>query len=437
MDALSRSIGILLKVEKSYIPKAEYVFRTYCKIIGLQPNFFYDDTREDVHVYYGSKSDEKYPIEIYYDENAAKFFEDSVPLDNKLAHFVRYRNDNVPFIFSKHGRIFQYSLNCLEICKDIVASAFFFLTCWQEYATGKLKSCEPLDFSCKFQKEWNIDDFPIVDRYCDIFHKALETALPGYQKENRWPFEKTFAVSVSHFRHNALSMTSSSNNHRDYNKKLKQLEKHYELSPTNFLPLPLEESTPIPNTNSNGKFNQAIGLITTQSFDLNILRNTIKQYSDNLTPVHGFCYMEHNFHYHDLMEQLDGVGIKYDMSISYFSLPGYRAGISYPFYPFNIKENLPFSVLEIPLVLNSRISTATMNLGVPKELTKKYTRNLMNYLVRYSLQNRSHFSFCWNEATGKELDESAFHYGKTIEELGKKNAWLCSLDEIYEYWSNR
>lgn len=65
----------------------------------------------------------------------------------------------------------------------------------------------------------------------------------------------------------------------------------------------------------------------------------------------GFRTHYLHFNYQQSFPFLEEAGIKYDStSLGYWEHIGFRAGISFPFYPFNIAENRPFRVLEIPLL---------------------------------------------------------------------------------------
>lgn len=52
-----------------------------------------------------------------------------------------------------------------------------------------------------------------------------------------------------------------------------------------------------------------------------------------------------------LFSRLEGIHIKYDSSMGFSTHPGYRNGVSQPFVPYDLQNERPFSILEIPLVL--------------------------------------------------------------------------------------
>ncbi len=58
-----------------------------------------------------------------------------------------------------------------------------------------------------------------------------------------------------------------------------------------------------------------------------------------------------SFDYDNLFAAQEQAGIRYDMSIGYPDRPGPRAGFSYPYFPYNLREDRPYRVLQISLFL--------------------------------------------------------------------------------------
>jgi hypothetical protein len=58
-----------------------------------------------------------------------------------------------------------------------------------------------------------------------------------------------------------------------------------------------------------------------------------------------------SFDYDRLFEAQERAGIEYDMSIGYPDRTGARAGFSFPYFPYNLREERPYRVLQIPLML--------------------------------------------------------------------------------------
>jgi hypothetical protein len=58
-----------------------------------------------------------------------------------------------------------------------------------------------------------------------------------------------------------------------------------------------------------------------------------------------------SFDYDALFAAQEVAGIRYDMSMGYPDQPGPRAGFSYPYFPYNVREDRPYRVLQISLFL--------------------------------------------------------------------------------------
>ena len=88
MDKISKTLNILIDTEYSFIPKAEYVFRTFCRILGLNARFYYKTTFEEINIYYGSRPNKKYPLQIIHNSEAVSFFDKKTKYpSNKIIKF--------------------------------------------------------------------------------------------------------------------------------------------------------------------------------------------------------------------------------------------------------------------------------------------------------------------------------------------------------------
>ncbi|MDD3869764.1 MAG: hypothetical protein PHN58_04890, partial [Candidatus Cloacimonetes bacterium] len=126
------NINILLKVPEKYLPKAEFVLRTYCYILRLNPTFFYGKHFEGAHLYYGVPTKYDYPLKIYFNIDTADFFEKRELYPLEKVDFCKFKNEHIPFLFSRDGAIFSFADESCSFRKDIIASGFYFLTCWHE-----------------------------------------------------------------------------------------------------------------------------------------------------------------------------------------------------------------------------------------------------------------------------------------------------------------
>ncbi|MCB5261862.1 MAG: hypothetical protein M0Q16_09975, partial [Candidatus Cloacimonetes bacterium] len=141
-----------------------------------------------------------------------------------------------------------------------------------------------------------------------------------------------------------------------------------------------------------------------------------------------------HFDYQKSFGLLEEAGIKYDSTLGYWESIGFRAGTSFPFYPFNIKENRTFRVLEIPLIVmdTSLHSAKAMNMDY---LGAKST---LRRLIKVAASYQSHLTLLWHNTTFDPIDYPLWGrlYWKTIRYALREGAWITALNEIYEEWVN-
>ncbi len=69
-----------------------------------------------------------------------------------------------------------------------------------------------------------------------------------------------------------------------------------------------------------------------------------------------------SFDYDALFAAQEAAGIRYDMSMGFADHPGPRAGFSFPYFPYNLREDRPYRVLQISLFLMDATLSGYMKL---------------------------------------------------------------------------
>ena len=467
-------IHILLNVEDNFLPKAKYVLNTFCRILGLKPKFFTGMTPETIHIYYGICVEEKYPIHIYYNEEAAEFFSKKKLYSHEDVNLVKYRDEYIPFLFSKKGEIFNITSHSVKIRKDIVSSAFYFLSCWQEYAADKeISPSSPYNYHSSLQHHFGFVHFPPVDRYCEMLEDVIKNAFPEYMRSNIWPQGKKFAVSISHnieywnfwtdehiramikrkirlFRKKSIKalykVIAHKINQKIYHdpslliKKIIKKERSFKTASSIFL----LAKTDFPDNRRNyfDKYqDQIIKLFKDSSVNLQGSKEAGYQYKffppewDKLKgfSANGFRIRYLNFNYQNLFKVLEKGEVKFDSSMGYDEHIGYRAGISFPFFPFNIEENRPFNVLEIPVIIMDRSLLNQYGGNIRK--AKKH----VEMIFKKSRKHKSHISISWHTHIFDKVDFPGWGtlYWMVIKYTKYYGGWLCSLDKMYNYWKGK
>lgn len=473
------NILILLDLPRDYIPKAEFVLRTFCDILRLHPQFVYGERIEGVHLYYGPDIEREFPIKIHFDPATPAFFErlELYPLDQ--VDFCLYQGEYIPFLFSRTGAVFAIAERAMSFRKDIVAGAFYFLTCWHEYILGLHgEQRGRVDFQESLQYRWDFTDIPVVDVYSQMLLYAMERALPQFIREIVWNGESSFAVSLSHdvdywnywagtqkadtLRYNLrtwykrpivatfkiLGHTLHKNlihNPRRQIRWIVQRERSLGVKATWFLfgkdDFPDKRQNYISNPKVLRRLKEVlageeVGLHGSpgSAFDEEVLRSEMDRLRQAGFEVRGYRSHYLHFDYQKSFRILENAGIEYDSTLGYWENIGFRAGISLPFHPFNIAENRPFRVLEIPLIVMDTTlhSTRAMNMN---PLSAWLT---LRRLIAMADTYRSHLSLLWHNNTFDPIDLPLWGgvYWSTLRHAIRSGAWITSLHDIWNEWTN-
>lgn len=471
------NINILLNVDKEFIPKAEFVLRTYCYILRLNPRFNYGAHYDGTHLYYGYETSQSYPIKIHYEPATATFFEERELYPLEGVNFVKYKNEYIPFLFSKGGPIFSLAADHCYFQKDLVASGFYFLTCWHEYIMNQKGIPKGrVDFKESLQYRWSFTEIPVVDVYCQLLLYTMELFCPEFIRDIHWNQDSKFVLSLSHdidywrvwdksqlydtFKYNLNTMFQrplaaaykilGHTIHKSllYDPwsvihKMRLMETKMGAKSTWFL-LAREDYE---DARQNYLFDlqykeQVLDLLGQEdiglhgspesAFDLEILKKELANLRAlDLNPA-GYRTHYLHFDYQKSFSILEKAGIQYDSTLGYWENIGFRAGISFPFFPFNIAENRPFRVLEIPLIVmdTTLYSKKAMNLSVAQ--ASRNLRRLIDRAAKY----QSHLSLLWHNNSFDPIDYPGWGklYHDTIRYAIRKKGWVTSLSNIYYEW---
>lgn len=473
------NINILLNLPQQYIPKAEFVLRTYCYILRLNPKFVYGSHFEAAHLYYGPSVERDYPIRIHYQPETADFFEKKELYPLERVNFCKFRGEHIPFLFSSGGAVFSFLQESCIFRKDIIASGFYFLTCWHEYILGYHGQRKGrVDFKESLQYRWDFTETPVVDVYCQMLLYVMAEYLPEFIRDIAWHDDRQFAVSLSHdidywnywnpatikdtnlyniktFLERPVNAAYKLIGHTlhkrlffDSYKSMKNLarkEQNKKVKSTWFLLARDDFDDPRQNYISDVVAREQIIDILGQqdvglhgspasAYDPEVLQtelNNLRGLGFNPT---GFRTHYLHFDYQKSFANLEAAGILYDSTLGYWENIGFRAGISVPFFPFNLAENRPFRVLEIPLIVmdTSLHSHRAMNLSYRSG--RRSLKRLMDIAAKY----QSHLSLLWHNTTFDPIDYPLWGklYWEAIDYSLKKDGWVTSLHDIYEEWVN-
>jgi len=314
---------------------------------------------------------------------ASGYFDNKQPLSKKSIVWKTWKGISVPFIFGEENFPILTEENGQTIIHDdIFASAFYFLSGWQELTDTKRDYAGRFLFAQSIQKELNITDLPVVNIYFDILKTAIEQSY-GIRLVSK--FEKPM-VCISHdidewatlWRQKAKKALKSGNI-QTFSKTIWsrisgkyisesflpifELHKKFDFR-TSFYFLPETKKT---GTSTNADYDIKDEKI--QNFIYHI------EHSGNEVGLHGSFLVHQNqsklseeaqslpqkpigYRSHFLVfemdktpNQLEKESIQYDTSLGFPDQIGWRNSCSYPFYLFDHQNLRTSKVLEIPLAI--------------------------------------------------------------------------------------
>ena len=478
MNRNENLLRVLINVDSAFIPKAEYVIRTFCKILNLQPKIYYTYSSAKIDLYYGRHSETEAAVKIYHSDEAASFFTEKKSPDILRYSMQFFHNEYIPFIFSLPGEIFHITNKTTFIRKDIVSSAFYFLSCYQEYFEN-LDGQKRYDYRKSFQFKNNLTETPVVDYYINILRKSIEITKPSMTNINAWGSLHKFGVSLSHdmdywnywtkeqvdstlnynkqrFWKNPLASTYKYNFHL-FHKKLFFQENRRNKSILNYESRLFNDSTvnlmsglkhkdkdePRYEYLNNEEYRAEITELLEErtvglharpesAFDSKSFKEDLEELRKKGFSPRGCRFHNLAFDYQKSFKIMEENGIQFDSTLGFWESAGFRAGISFPFNPFNMDENRPFRIQEIPLIVMDVSFYSRIAMGVSLNAARQRIRNIIKKVSNHN----GHISLLWHFRTFDWIDFPGWGslYWDIIKYSLKSSGRLFSTEELYEYW---
>ena len=126
-------------------------------------------------------------------------------------------------------------------------------------------------------------------------------------------------------------------------------------------------------------------------------------------------------------------GFKYDTTIGYASLPGWKNGFGYPFLPYDFtSSNLIDPILEIPLV----IMDTTFLVYLKYDLLKSW--QTMREFVDTARRHRAVLTILWHNDKFDEIYFPGYSklYKMFLEYVNESKGWLTNCRNLYYWWVN-
>ena len=147
-------------------------------------------------------------------------------------------------------------------------------------------------------------------------------------------------------------------------------------------------------------------------------------------PVSGGRFHYLNFDITKTFDILEALNMNYDSTLGFAEKSGFRNGIAFPFVPYNIREDRPYQLLEIPLMVMDTTFRSYRNTPLPEILPE----------ITSLMKTVAHFQGCltvlWHNAYFSPYKFAG--WAKLYEEILQKgqseNAALLSGEMVFQEW---
>jgi hypothetical protein len=408
---------LILKCKDQFRAKARYVFSTYCKVLGLDLVEIGEDDlglvpADGPTVWYGPMTDvpsaQSGLICIHASPEAPAFFGAHNPRRVEDISFVPWQGRRVPFLFaadpgSTQARQLDSLLaarsNVANIPYDFIASAFYFLSCWEETVIPDRDQHGRFPYARSLAAQLSLPE-NIVDVYLDLFIALLNLVGSG-----RWPrveipawnegvpFVACLTHDVDEIRKSRLSRLKFAWDHLirpEVGHRLTPLHERAcfalatlfsDRDPYWTFPAIVEmerqfgftasycfqaggRSSGTCYSLSEPRVRRFIGDLLKDGFEVGLHGTYLSAFDEDRflrekSALAGITNQEpvgHRQHYlrmdyNTTLPIYERAGLQYDMTLGYAEHEGYRNQFSYPYHPYNHEVDRPYHFLELPTVI--------------------------------------------------------------------------------------
>ena len=430
-------------------PRIQYVIDYFRKLYQIP---------ESVHIGYGT-----WDGRVKVKSSKTSYFNILQNFDDSQVIWKKWKEDLLPVLFGEkdEGLLISEEKEGILVHDDLLLSAFFFLSGWQEYVFQYHKSGRSFPYEKSLQARLKITGEPIVQRYFDILRTAVEQAYQIKLDVGDWQ-GKSWALCLTHdvdrcrtgwledgfyllkqrkFK-NFADILSQRMRGRDtwFNfNEIHDLEDDFQAHSTFFFltekKQPDGENADYHSSQSDiqrimdeiGRWGCGVGIHGSIGSHTN--GSAFQKNLDNLgRPVLGSRFHYLSFHHPKTLAILEEAQLCYDTTLGFSDQTGFRNGTAMPFPLFDCQRNRPVPVLEIPLIVMD--TTLRKDRKQQPEMIFEDVKELLNRVQQVRgcgsiLWHNNYFSHYKFQGWG-EL------YRRLLENI-HEDAWLASGEEVYDH----
>lgn len=476
-SASSGSVQVLpccVEASPAYQPKARYALRMLLEPLGFELRWVQRRqlTAEGKGVYYGASppTSSALVLSLPLHGSTVEYFtrKHRYPVDRM--RWLNHRSEQVPVLFPlvKNGPAAD---------GDLVASAFFWLSAWQEHVVVRRDRHGRFPFDASLQKRWGLAEQPVVDQYREVLAEKLTAA--GVSIDRRRWHGKAWAFCPTHdidylrkwrpgiiyrevFEYflcgrsgqplperwnrlclNAKELMRQGDIYRRSFEQMQAEEERHKVGATFFIKTGKHGPHDVSDWWSAGYLNKRIKALQEGGFEIGLHPSYhaathagyMQEEQKRLEALTGNRPRAVRQHYLRFQAPLTArlqisAGFKLDASMGFAEREGFRHGTCQPFQMYDLVENQCLELWLFPLVVMDSTLFGYRKMGLAKALAQ--TRRLMKICQRYQ-------GVCvvlWHNIIYDPIDGHGFnvHFQKTLKEAVTSGAYVGGLEHAWEGW---
>ena len=463
-------IKFIIDCDKILKNKIEFTSATCLDYFG-EP----EKGREMVVLYSDKKViDKPYDVLIKCDPTALEYFSSFKEYTGENSKLFSLDGENIPVLFHANSEtIFNYDEKShkLVINIDIFASAFYFLSLWQEYVSNERDAHERYCAKSSLQYKLNIIDKPIVTIYFNLLKSLIEKYfdINFIKRESciamthdidyikKWSpgivYRELVQYFILNFQHVSFkerigrlrsflkAFTNENDPYRYSLIKMIDFELKNNIRSTYFLKAGCTSKHDVSYSLKNSFLKECVEQLKQNDFDIG-LHPSYKAYNSEIIMGREYLRLktafnfdcigvrEHFLRYDVKSTPLIHSNLKfmYDSSLGYSDYEGFRTGFSFPHKLYDIKNDSVLNIIEVPLIVMDATLESYRKLNPEQSLAA--IKNMITINNKYG----GVFTLLFHNTCYDDLDYKGWGevYEETIRYSLSKNIPIKSIKNILE-----
>ncbi len=461
------ALPVCIEVSQDYRPKAKYAIRMLLEPLGLGPIFKPRSELNGRGLYYGQNPSNLPPkvTVLPLALNAERFYDDFTAMDVTSVCWREYANFNVPVLFSSGAG------------DDLVASAFYWLSGWQEFTVRARDQHGRFPHKESLQAILEVTRLPVVECYRMLLRESLEDA--GINTDLRkwagkdwafcptidvdylrhWRFGMIFREKVEYFLLNRRKVSAGERWRRLFKFiysfvswgdafKIALRSMHQAIRAYGSATIFLKAAAHGPNDvhyRLDQRFLRKLLIdLSSDGFEIGLhpsyhahthaayLRNERRALTE-ITGVDSISVRQHFLRYESAITPRiqEAIGFRIDSSLGFAECAGFRNGTCMPFLRFDPARNKVMDIWEMPLLFMDGALFNRQKYGAAEAIQESI--KLLELCQKFGGVAVG----LWHNVVGEELDYPGWgeHFEQTLRWSSTQGAHIASLQDALSSWT--